>query len=56
MKKRQKIETGCVGTLGALFLGAALTQYISLGQPYYEIYVEGEIGIASCRERVCMFV
>ena len=42
MKKRQKIEAGCVGTLGALFLGAALTQYISLGQPYYEIYVEGE--------------
>lgn len=42
MKKRQKIEVGCVGTLGALFLFAACTQNISLGRPYYEIYVEGE--------------
>lgn len=42
MKKRQKIEMGCVGALGAALLFAACTQYVSLGQPYYEIYVEGE--------------
>lgn len=42
MKTRQKIEAGCVGVAGAVFLFAACTQNISLGQPYYEIYVDGE--------------
>lgn len=42
MKTRQKIEAGVVGMAGAAFLFAACTQYISLGEPYYEVYVDGE--------------
>lgn len=42
MKTRQKIEAGVVGVAGAVFLFSACTQYISLGEPYYEVYVDGE--------------